>query len=175
MEEGTLLRIARDKIKDLFPNLKIEETIEYINKIKNNPQCTTCSRYYSQSSRNDVKNKMKGIKVKNEQNLLFRIYKNSAEKLEDSKGYCCCFINASNHVKTIIPVPDLSLCSDWTLHPDLRDYFTILHQTINKEKEKLSKKLEKERIALEQKNKAEQIIKDYEKNYPRLSNENDCC
>ena len=81
------LERCRAIIKNDFPNLKIEETIEYINKKKNNPQCTTCSCYYSQSSRTDIKNKIKGINVKSEQSLLLRIYKNSAEKLEDSKGY----------------------------------------------------------------------------------------
>lgn len=61
---------------------------------------------------------------------------------------------------------DLSLCSEWILHSDLRDYFTIIHQMVNKEKDKVNKKLEKRRIALEGKNRAEQLIKEYNKNYP---------
>jgi len=152
-------------IEEAFPSLKIEETLKYINQIKNNPRCNTCSRFYSQSSITDVKNKIKGTNIQNDQTILLRIYKNSAEKLEDSKGYCCYMINPINHVKTIIPVPDMSLCSDWTLHPNLRAFFTIIHQTINKENDKVNKELEKKRFALEQKKKAEQIIKEYHENY----------
>lgn len=152
-------------IEDQFPTLKIEETIEYCNKIKDNPQCSTCSRFYSQSNRVEVKKRMKGLKTDNDQPFLFRIYKNSAEKLKDSKGYCCYMANPVNHTKTIIPVPDLSLCSEWTLHNNLSKLFTFITQTTNKHKEVERIKLEDERDALENKLKAEQVIKDYNKLY----------
>lgn len=152
-------------IKKDFPTLNIEETIEALNKIKNNPQCSTCSSFYSQSSRTDIKNKIKGLKVESEQTLLLRIYKNSAEKLKDAKGYCCSLISPIEHIKTMIPVPDLSLCSDWKIHNNLREYIDFINQKVNKEKAQENKELEKKRIALEGKTRAEQVIKDYNKNY----------
>jgi len=162
----TRLERSRILIKKDFPNLKIEETIEALDKLRQNPQCTTCSYYYSQSSRADIKNKIKGIKIENDQTLLLRIYKNSAEKLEDSKGYCCKLISPIKHTITMIPVPDLSLCSEWKIHNNLGNYIMVVRQMLNDEKDKENKKLEKRRIALEGKYRAEQVIKEFNKNYP---------
>ena len=65
----------------------------------------------------------------------------------------------------MIPVPDLSLCSEWTLHHIIRDYFTIIHQTITKEKDKENKELEKKLKALKQKEEALKLIGRIDKKY----------
>ena len=165
----TKLDRFRTIVKDKFPNVVFEENLDFIEKFLNKPRCTICRSFYSQSTISDIKSKIRGEKQAFSQPFMLRLYKNSAEKCEDSKGYCCVSLlnnpSPNTHTKTLIPVPDMSLCSDWVLDHDFNSYIISFREILNEKKTEENKILEKKRIALEQKERAEQVIKEYNENY----------
>lgn len=167
MESQSRLERCREIMKASFPKVKVVESLDFIAKFKKNPRCLTCSRYFPQSNISDVKAKIRGVPIEINQTLLFRLYKNSAEKLEGSKGYCCYSVGNINHAKTMIHVPEMSLCSDWVIHPEIREYIIALNQFLV-EKERTKKEMIAEREGdFRRKEKAEKFIRDIDEKYKK--------
>ena len=137
------------------------KTKEDIETLRNNPKCINCIRYKSQSTLLDIKGK-KGIGLGD---ISLRIYQNSAEKLEQAKGYCCVMISEGKHTKTMIKVPELSLCSDHRIHHDIETYITTLSEILTELENNRRRILRIQEDELKVKQKAQITIEKYNKKY----------
>lgn len=168
------LNILSDNVKRDFPGIEFEETLESIEKLKRKKhRCYTCRRYTKQVSIELIDLKLENSKeyellVRKEYPdliglaVLFRLFDNPNEQLEDSKGYCVTFDSISkNNIKTKINTPKISVCSEWGLHPDIGNYLGKLGEKLVKIREK---RLAKEKIdtqKLIEYEKAKKVIADY--------------
>ena len=165
----TKLARTRAIFKDKFPNLVFEENLDSIERFLNKPRCTICRSFYSQSTISDVKAKLRGGEGTYAQPFKLRLYKNSAEKCEDSKGYCIVSLlnnpSSNKHTKTLIPVPDMSLCSDWVLNNVIDSYIISLREVLLEKEREANKILEKKKLDLKKKEEALKLINDIDEKY----------
>ena len=168
-EEITLNRVRED-VKDKYPQLLFEESREFIETIRSNPKCSICRSFTKQSKISDIKAKIRRDKEFVNKDFMLKIYKNTAEKHEDSKGYCCIGVSGNDgvsnkHTKTMIPVPEKSLCSDYNLDLTIKKLCVLVMNGINEKEKEEKLKLEKKILALKQKEEAIKLINSIDEKY----------
>ena len=122
------LNNVREDIKEQFPGVNFRETLEFMEQVKRGKhRCNTCNRYTRQTDISMIDAKFKKHVEIHDTIYFFRIPGDPNEKLEDSKCYCIKGVGqAYEKVKTIIPIPKKSSCTDWTLHLEIIRYFGYL-------------------------------------------------
>lgn len=144
------LNKLRDTIKRGFPDIEFKETSESIKQLMyKKHRCSSCIRYVKQTSLEIIDLKFENSEKYREEIILFRLFDNPNEQLEASKGYCITHIPTIHKtVKTIINTPNMSVCTEWQLHPDISKYFGKLSEKLRKIREK---KLAQEKIDSQEK------------------------
>lgn len=169
-QEEIRLDRARKEVKDKYPELIIEENREFIERFLSNPKCSICRSFTKQARIFEIKAKIRRENKSLGLPFMLKIYKNSAEKHEDSKGYCCVGLTGSGyvpnrHIKTMIPLPEMSLCSDYDIDPTIQQLCKLIINKITKKENEERLKLEKMRKALKQKEEALKLINDIDEKY----------
>jgi hypothetical protein len=179
-DHETIRRDAKDielnkltkNMRTYFPKVRCPDSEKTIESLKNNPTCLTCRFYAEQSKKSEVKEKLRGgSKMGWGDGFKFRIYKNKDERLNKTKGYCCVPISMARHIKTLINNPDISLCEDHQLHPNIQTYINAVTDKLHEMRETKKRIEAKERELFLEKEKALQVVKAYnqthrQKTYP---------